>query len=119
MRFVWAGLGCLSLLCGMVGAVLPLFPTVPFILLAAFFFARSSERLYNWLLSHPVFGPAILDWQTHGAVSLRAKRLATITCIGVLALSLAMGFRWQLIAIQASVLACVMIFLWTRPNGPR
>ncbi|WP_375174061.1 YbaN family protein [Pseudooceanicola sp.] len=119
MRFVWAGLGCLCLLCGMIGAVLPLIPTVPFVLLAAFFFARSSERLHNWLLSHPAFGPAIVNWQTHGAVSLHAKRLATIGCLAVLALSLAMDLKWQLIAIQAATLSCVMVFLWTRPSGPR
>lgn len=119
MRFIWAGLGCLSLLCGMIGVVLPLIPTVPFLLLAAFFFARSSERLHNWLLSHPTFGPSIVDWQTHGAVSLRAKRMATLACAFVLGLSVLIGLKWQLITIQAVTLSCVMLFLWTRPNGPR
>lgn len=119
MRYLWAALGCLSLLCGFIGVVLPLIPTVPFLLLAAFFFARSSERLHNWLLSHRTFGPAIVDWQTHGAVSLRAKKMATLTCAAVLLLSVVIGLRWQLIAIQAVTLSCVMLFLWTRPTGPR
>ncbi|WP_407493878.1 YbaN family protein [Pseudooceanicola sp. MF1-13] len=118
MRYLWAGLGCLSLLCGFIGVFLPLIPTVPFILLAAFLFARSSERMHNWLMSHPTFGPSIVDWQTHGAVSRRAKKSATLACAAVLLLSVFMGLRWQLIAIQAVTLSCVMIFLWTRPNGP-
>ncbi len=118
MRFIWAGLGCLSLLCGLIGVVLPLIPTVPFILLAAFLFARSSERLHNWLISHPKFGPPITDWQTYGAVSRRGKRAATVACSVVLLISIAMGLRWQLIAIQTVTLGCVMLFLWTRPNAP-
>lgn len=119
MRFVWAGCGLLSLLCGLLGVVLPLVPTVPFMLLAAFCFARSSDRLHNWLLSHHTFGPSIVDWQTHGAISLKGKRLATLGCALVLTLSVALGLRWQLIAIQATVLSCVMLFIWTRPSGPR
>ena len=119
MRFIWAGFGCLSLLCGFIGVFLPLIPTVPFVLLAAFFFARSSERLHNWLLSHPTFGPAIDDWQSHGAISLRAKRLATISCLAVLLMSWLLDLRWQILAIQAATLSCVLLFLWTRPSGPR
>lgn len=119
MRFVWAGLGGFSLLCGLIGVVLPLIPTVPFLLLATFCFARSSERLHNWLLDHPRFGGPIRDWQQYAAISRRAKGLATVSCLAVLGLSLALGLRWQLIAIQALTLSCVLVFLWTRPNAPR
>lgn len=118
MRYIWAGLGFLALLCGFIGVFLPLIPTVPFILLAAFLFARSSERMHNWLLSHPRFGPAISDWQTHGSISQRAKKAATLACAAVLVVSIVIGLRWELIAIQILTLSCVMVFLWTRPNGP-
>ena len=119
MRVIWAGLGLLSLLCGLIGVVLPLIPTVPFLLLAAFCFARSSESLHNWLLSHPQFGPSIVSWQTYGAISLRSKKMATLACALVLGLSVLLQLRWSLIAIQAVTLSCVMLFLWTRPSGPR
>lgn len=119
MRLIWAALGLLALACGIIGVVLPLVPTVPFVLLAAFCFARSSERLHSWLLTHPRFGPAIVDWQTYGAVSPRGKRLATIGCTVVLGLSVTMGLPDHVIAIQAGVLSLVMLFIWTRPNGPR
>jgi uncharacterized membrane protein YbaN (DUF454 family) len=118
MRFLWAALGLLSLGLGLVGVVLPLLPTVPFILLAAFFFARSSERLHNWLLDHPTFGPAINDWQTHGAVSRRGKKMATLSVAIVFGISLILGLRWHILLIQAVTLSCVMLFLWTRPDGP-
>lgn len=117
MRLVWAGLGILSVAVGLVGVVLPLLPTVPFMLLAAFCFARSSERLHHWLLSHPTFGPPIVDWQERGAISGRAKRLATLSIILVFSISLAMGLRWQILGIQALTLCCVLVFIWSRPNG--
>jgi len=116
MRFIWAGLGLLCLLLGMVGIVLPLLPTVPFLLLAAFLFARSSERLHHWLLSHPKLGPPIEDWQARGAISPAAKRLATVSVIVVFGISLAMGLRPLILGIQAVTLGCVMLFIWTRPN---
>ncbi|MBR9841594.1 MAG: DUF454 domain-containing protein [Rhodobacteraceae bacterium] len=116
MRFIWAGLGLLCLLLGVVGIVLPLLPTVPFLLLAAFLFARSSERLHNWLLSHPRLGPPIEDWQSRGAISPAAKRLATISIVVVFGISLAMGLRPLILGIQAVTLSCVLIFIWTRPS---
>ncbi|MDV4144654.1 MULTISPECIES: YbaN family protein [Shimia] len=116
MRFLWAALGILCLLLGLVGVVLPLLPTVPFLLLAAFLFARSSERLHNWLLSHPKLGPPIEDWQSRGAINPSAKRLATVSIVAVFALSLALGLRPLILGIQAVTLSCVLIFIWTRPS---
>ena len=63
MRFIYAGLGFICVALALVGVVLPLLPTVPFLLLATFFFANSSERLHGWIIGHPRFGPMIVDWQ--------------------------------------------------------
>ena len=116
MRLLWVvlGLGCVGL--GLVGVVLPLLPTVPFMLLAAFCFARSSERLHGWLLSHRHFGPPIMDWQEQGAISPRAKRIATGSILLVLALSVIFGLAWAILLVQAVVLSLVLLFIWTRPN---
>lgn len=99
------------------GVVLPLLPTVPFILVAAFFFARSSERLHNWLLTHPQFGPMITDWQTNGAIRPRVKRLATVSVAAVFLISLFAGVKTSVVIIQAIVLSGVLIFIWSRPNS--
>lgn len=117
MRFVWASLGLLSVGLGLIGVFLPLLPTVPFMLLAAFFFARSSERLHGWILAHPTFGPSIIDWQERGAINPRGKRIATLSIVLVFAVSLLLGLRWQILAIQAVILSCVLIFLWSRPSA--
>ncbi|WP_127116103.1 YbaN family protein [Shimia sediminis] len=116
MRFIWATLGLVCIALALIGVVLPLLPTVPFLLLAAFFFARSSERLHNWLLSHPKLGPPIEDWQTRGAINPGAKRIATLSIVVVFGISLAIGLKTSLLLIQAVVLGCVLLFIWTRPN---
>ena len=68
MRYLWLSFGFIALALGMAGAVLPLLPTTPFILLAAFCFARSSRRFHNWLLNHRTFGPMIENWRQEGAI---------------------------------------------------
>ena len=77
LRWAWWLLAWASLALGIVGIVVPGLPTVPFVLLSAYAAARGSKRLHAWLLAHRRFGPMIRDWQARGAVSRRAKWLAT------------------------------------------
>lgn len=79
-RAGFVALGLLMLLLGFVGAFLPLMPTTIFLILAAWFFGRSSPHLEAWMLDHPRFGPVILDWRSHGAIPRRAKWMA---CTGM------------------------------------
>lgn len=61
-RVVWLAVSGASLGVGMVGVVVPLLPTTPFVLLAVWAAARSSPRLHKWLLNHPTFGRVIHEW---------------------------------------------------------
>ena len=117
MQYIWAALGLISVGLAVVGVALPLLPTVPFLLLAAFFFARSSSRLHTWLVTHRTFGQMILDWQNSGAIRPAAKKAATLSVAAVFALSVALSLPTHVLIIQAVVLGGVMIFIWTRPNG--
>ena len=116
-RALWATGGAVALALGAVGVVTPLLPTVPFPLLAAFCFARSSVRLHDWLLAHPTFGPPIRDWQRSGAISLKAKRLATLSIGVTFAVSVLLGLKPWILAVQAATLAAVLIFIWRRPDA--
>jgi uncharacterized membrane protein YbaN (DUF454 family) len=116
MRLIWIVFGGVSLLLGVVGIVLPLLPTVPFLLLSAFCFARSSKRLHAWLVTHPKLGPPIEDWNRRGAISRRAKWLSTASVAVAFSLSFLFGVGTILIAIQAVTLIGVLIFIWTRPD---
>ncbi|MCL6283487.1 YbaN family protein [Ruegeria sp. 2012CJ41-6] len=117
MQYLWATLGLICVGLAVIGVVLPLLPTVPFLLLAAFFFARSSSRLHDWLLSHRLFGPMIDDWHSSGAIRPGAKKAATLSVAAVFLLSLFFGAPTYVLMIQAVVLSCVLIFIWSRPSG--
>ncbi|CUH51474.1 YbaN family protein [Shimia marina] len=117
MRALWLIGGLLSVGLALIGVVLPLLPTVPFLLLAAFCFARSSERLHAWLLSHKTFGPMIADWHRSGAIRPNAKKAATVSIAAVFGISLIVGVKTSVLIIQAVVLSAVLFFIWTRPNS--
>lgn len=117
MRYFWLILGISCVGFAAIGVVTPLLPTVPFLLLAAYFFSRSSERLHHWLLSHKVFGPLIVDWQTNGSIRPSAKKLSTISIGAVLLFSFWIDLRPVLLTLQASILTAVLIFIWSRPSG--
>lgn len=65
--------GVLSLGLGVAGIFLPLLPTTPLLLLSAWCFVRSSERLYNWLINHRYLGEYIRNFREHRAIPLRVK----------------------------------------------
>ncbi|MBD3763963.1 MAG: YbaN family protein [Rhodobacterales bacterium] len=117
MRIVWLLGSLLSLGLGLLGIVLPLLPTVPLILLAAFCFARSSDRLHNWLLKHPRLGPPIKAWRQTGAISRAGKLWATASMAAPFLISVAMGLSAVILAVQAATLGAVALFIWTRPQA--
>jgi len=118
IRFFWFAFGfcCAGLV--IVWIALPLLPTAPFLLLAAFAFARSSPRLNRWLLDHRRFGPMIGNWRQHGAISRGAKILAVCAMVATLGLTWLGGFGATILLLQTLVLSCVAAFILSRPEGP-
>ena len=118
-RGLWLVFGLLMTGLAIAGAVLPLLPTTPFLLLAAYGFARSSRRLHDWLLNHRHFGPLIRNWRDHGAIDRGSKITALLVMVAALALSWLMGLGWQILLTQALVLSVSAAFILSRPSGPR
>lgn len=118
MRALWLAMGGLFLGLGLLGVVLPVLPTTPFLLLAAGCFARSSPRLHGWLLAHPAFGPPIRNWEENGAISRRAKRLAVGSMAAVVVVSVVLRLSWKVLLAQAVLIAVGAGFVLTRPDGP-
>jgi len=118
-RLLWLLGGFVSLGLGIAGIPLPLLPTTPFLLLAAFCFSKSSKRLHSWLINHKTLGPPIRDWNDHGIIPLRAKIMATVM------MGAAIGFAYffeapdRVIIIQAIVMIPVALFIWSRPTVPK
>ena len=106
----------LFLALALVGVFLPGLPTVPFLLLTAWFAARGSERLHGWLYAHPQLGKLLIDWEQERAVSRTSKVIAVIMLIT----SWGIMFRylnnhWGL-AGSAVLFIAVATFLISRPE---
>lgn len=116
-RMVWTGAGLLALAIGGIGIVLPLLPTTPLVILAAFCFSKSSPSLRNWLLNHRIFGPLIQDWEATGAIAPRYKTIAIVAMALAFGLSLALDLKPLILVIQAICLSGAALYILSRPNG--
>lgn len=115
---LWLLLGLASTAAGLAGIVLPLVPTTPFLLLAAYCFARSSPVLHNWLVTHPTLGKPIDDWQRHRAISRRTKVTSITVMAAAYAGSVIAGFPPWILLLQALVLVAVGGFILSRSDRP-
>ena len=116
-RLALLGLGWLCVGAGIVGIVVPGWPTTVFLLAALWAFARSSKSLHDWLYAHPRLGPPLRDWRERGAISARAKLAALVFMAVGLAAAAASAASWTLPAVLAAVLAPVALFIVTRPGA--
>lgn len=116
VRPVWAAAGLLSLAIGIIGIFLPVLPTTPLVLLAAFCFGKGSPRLRNWIVSHRHFGPMITDWEATGAIPRRVKIWACSVMAVTFAVSWLMGLPTRLLVIQGLAMGIGAIYVLTRPD---
>ncbi|MCE0556376.1 MULTISPECIES: YbaN family protein [unclassified Motilimonas] len=103
-------LGSLAFVLGLIGIPLPVLPTTPFILLAAFCFAKSSPRFHQALLNHQWFGPMIKNWQRDRSIAKTTKRKALL----MMSCAFAISIYWApLLWIKAILVVCFLcLFFW-------
>ena len=117
VRWVYTAAGLASIGLAIVGTVLPVIPTVPLVLLAGFFFSRSSERFDRWLVSHTIFGPIITDWRAGLGFTIRAKVVAVVAIIASFGLTLLVAVGSTAGRIGMIVLAVSVIsYIVSRPT---
>ena len=114
-RFLFAGLGLLFVGIAILGAILPVLPTTPWVLLAGACFARSSPRLHRWLRGTPYFGHILRDWETHRGIRWRVKLFAVGMVVTVIGLTVAFGkapgwAKWSAVGL-GSVGICTILFV--------
>ncbi len=117
MRLLFLALGTLFLGLGLLGIVLPVLPTTPFVLLAATCYARGSIRAYSTLLNNRFCGPPIRQWQQDRSIPLKVKRFAIALLVTSLGISIAcfrqsLGLQMVLVVLGIALVA----FLWRIPS---
>lgn len=114
-RMLWRILAGVSVALAAIGAVLPVVPTTPFLLVAAWAAKRGAPELYERLHQHAIWGPTLCDWRDQRAISTRAKALAIIT------MSASWSFLWYLnsalpiLVVMGVIFASVGVFVLSRP----
>lgn len=115
-RPLWAAAGLLSLGLGLVGIFLPVLPTTPLVILAAFCFTRGSPRLRNWITGHGTFGPIIEDWEATGAIPQRVKFWACTVMTLTFLVSWIAGLPTWVLWVQAIGMGSGALYVLTRPD---
>jgi len=113
-RALYFALGCLGLALGAVGAVVPLLPAFPFLVLAAFGFARSSDRLHQWFLATRLYRDNLAGFLSGRGMTKAAKARVMLTVTAVMAIGFYMMRR---IPVGQVILAVVwvghmILFIW-------
>lgn len=116
LRLFWAFVGGLALVLGALGVVLPVLPTTPFVILAAFAFGKSHPGAHAWLERSRVFGPLIRDWRARGAIAPRFKIMALVMMALALGAGLLSNMPWMAKVFQVVVMALAAAYVVTRPN---
>lgn len=106
IRSLWMVAGLFATALAIAGAVLPIMPTVPFLLVAVYCFARSNPEWERRILDHPHFGPQVRDWQERRAISRRAKTLAIcMMATGAVFTYMTLGAPWYYVSLAILVMA--------------
>ena len=107
--------GGLSLILGVIGIIVPLLPTTPFILLSAACFAKSSPKFHQWLLNHAWFGPLINNYQNGQGIPQKLKiRIIIFIWITLSISMLVIGHLWICLMMTALGLG-LTVYLWKMP----
>lgn len=103
---------------GFIGLFLPLWPTTPFILVAAWAFARSSPQLHEALMQHRRFGPLLRDWHQYRAIPRRAKIITIISMVVSFIVTLVFAPHWGAPLVAGIVMLMSGTYVVTRPEPP-
>lgn len=117
---VWTVAGTLCVGLGVIGALLPVMPTVPFLLLAAGCYARGSPKALRWLMGNPVFGRELRNYTEGRGLAARTKALSiSAVIIGITISIVISGMEPLIVVVLITVMAAVVIHLLSLPTSDR
>ncbi len=115
-RLLLAILGTICVIVGLIGVVLPILPTTPFMLLAAWCYMRSSRWFYNRIMNNKVFGPILREWRLYRSIPRKAKKTAMILMPSTFAISILFFVPIFWVQVLLSVMCLGMLYyIWRIP----
>ena len=102
-KILWIVLGCIGVGIGAVGAVVPMLPAFPFLLLAAFSFARSSEKLHTWFVNTKLYKDNLADYVSGKGMTVKTKVRIMIT------VTLLMSIGFIMMGLKGIVTGCIVL----------
>lgn len=112
-------LGWICVVLAFLGALLPILPTTPFLILAAYCFSKSSPKVHSWLTSLPYFGSAIIDWEKNKVIRPRAKILSVMVIVTIFSSTLILTkIHYGLKIMLAFIAIGCSFFIVTRKSRP-
>ncbi len=119
-KVAYFSFGLICLVLGLIGVVLPLLPTTPFVILAAYCFSRSSAKFHRMLLDNRLFGPLICEWEKHGVIPLKVKWVSsTMMLIMISYPVLIKQLPWWADASMVATSLIALWYIWSRPSRPK
>jgi uncharacterized membrane protein YbaN (DUF454 family) len=116
-KILWISAGWVAMAIGIIALALPILPTAPFIILAAYCFSRGSRKLHHWIRTRKYFGPIVLEWEQHQVIRLRVKVIATVLTIFSFVTSMIfLQVPWSIKLIIAAIIMVALCYIWTRPS---
>ena len=112
-HYLLIGLGWFFVILGAIGAVLPLLPTTPFLIIALSFFAKSSPRFHAMLLNYKGFGPPLKQWEENKTIRRKVKYRVMLLIIASFSISIfVLSGRLYLQVMLASLCVLLLGFVW-------
>ncbi|WP_281556276.1 YbaN family protein [Thalassomonas sp. RHCl1] len=116
-RLIHLFLGFTFLLIGAIGVILPLLPTTPFIILAAYCFSKSSKKFHLYLLNHRLFGGMLRDWESYGIIPFKVKCLSTTMMLVMISYPIFfLGLAWWTKLLVVLTVIIALAYIWSRPS---
>lgn len=116
MKLIYLIIGWIALILGIIGAFLPIMPTVPFLIVALWGFSKSSEKFHSWLYNHKTYGPLLRDWDQHRVIPLWGKIWAVVAMSGSLGIMIYIQVPKWAILIAGMIMFSVGVYIVTRPS---
>lgn len=109
-QYFFISLGWVFVVLGAIGAVLPLLPTTPFLILALACFAENSPRFYSMLLNHKWFGPPLQQWEKTHTIRRNVKKKVYLMIL--LTFGISISVLWGRVWLQLMLVGICLLLLW-------